>query len=165
MLVVKNSLAARAMPGTRLAAMFDGVAGTGGRLLGQRGHRQPCQGNHAAHRRRQLHRFEARGGVMDGEQLTADEVVAVSKWPSRTEQLSMLCGPDPSPGASWRASLTSVGGALASQIEERGKARKRRTRAGASGRREPRARRPKRGAWPKRGLRRRTQPLRRHVQC
>ena len=42
--------------------------------------------------------FEARGGVMDGERLSAEQVAQVAKWPSRVEQLSMLVGPNPQPG-------------------------------------------------------------------
>jgi hypothetical protein len=36
--------------------------------------------------------FQARGGVMDGEQLTPEKVKEISKWPSREEQLSLLSG-------------------------------------------------------------------------
>ena len=43
---------------------------------------------------------------------------AVSKWPSRTEQLSILAGQILSPGANLASQLTSVGGALASQIKQ-----------------------------------------------
>ena len=64
--------------------------------------------------------FEARGGVMDGECLSAADVERVSKWPSRSEQLSILLGQILSPGANLASQLNSVGGALASQIEQRG---------------------------------------------
>ena len=36
--------------------------------------------------------FVPKGGVMDGQPLAADQVKAVSKWPSRKEQLSILSG-------------------------------------------------------------------------
>ena len=64
--------------------------------------------------------FLARGGVMGGSRLQADEVQAVSKWPSREEQLSLLLGQILSPGANLASQLTSVGGALASQIKQHG---------------------------------------------
>jgi ribosomal protein L10 len=64
--------------------------------------------------------FQARGGVMDGSRLTADQVKDVSKWPSREEQLSILLGQILSPGAKLASQLTSVGGALASQIKQKG---------------------------------------------
>jgi large subunit ribosomal protein L10 len=63
--------------------------------------------------------FQARGGVMDGERLSAQQVELVSKWPSRTEQLSLLLGQILSPGATLAGQLNSVGGALASQIEQK----------------------------------------------
>ena len=58
------------------------------------------------------------GGVMDGEQLSAERVVEVSKWPNRQEQLSLLVGQILSPGASLASQLIAAGGALASQIEK-----------------------------------------------
>ena len=68
--------------------------------------------------------FEARGGVMDGERLTAAQVEQVSKWPSRSEQLSILMGQILSPGAMLASQLNSVGGALASQIEQQAESEK-----------------------------------------
>ena len=56
---------------------------------------------------------------MDGERLTAQQVEAVSKWPSRTEQLSILVGQILSPAANLASQLTSVSGALASQIKQK----------------------------------------------
>jgi large subunit ribosomal protein L10 len=120
LLVVKNSLAARAMLGTPLAGMFDGVAGTAAVCWGSedivslaKEVTRLIAGGHYT-------RFEARGGVMDGEQLSPDQVAAVAKWPSRTEQLSILVGQILSPGAALLSQLGSVGGALASQISQRG---------------------------------------------
>ncbi|HYW78713.1 MAG TPA: 50S ribosomal protein L10, partial [Thermoguttaceae bacterium] len=66
----------------------------------------------------QFEAFEPRGGVMDGEQLTAEQVAEVSKWPSRTEQLSLLLGQILSPGANLVSQLGGPAGALASQIEQ-----------------------------------------------
>ena len=63
--------------------------------------------------------FAAKGGVMDGSKLSADEVIAVSKWPSRTEQLSILMGQILSPGATLSAQLLGPGGQLASQIDQK----------------------------------------------
>ena len=63
--------------------------------------------------------FEPRGGVMDGEHLTADLVKDISKWPNREEQLSSLLGQILSPGANLSAQLLGPGSALASQIEKK----------------------------------------------
>jgi ribosomal protein L10 len=65
--------------------------------------------------------FQARGGVMDGERLTAERVKEISKWPNREEQLSLLLGRILSPGAKLASQLIGPGGALASQIEQKAK--------------------------------------------
>ena len=64
--------------------------------------------------------METRGGVMEGKQLSADEVKQVSKWPSRTEQLSTLVGQILSPGATLSAQLLGPGGKLVSQFKNMG---------------------------------------------
>ncbi|MBN1590634.1 MAG: 50S ribosomal protein L10 [Pirellulales bacterium] len=116
LLVVKNSLAQRATAGSSLAPMFEGLTGTsavcwGGedvvslakevtRLAGSDG----------------LQAFKTRGGVMDGEALTAQQVSEVSKWPNRQEQLSILVGQILGPGAMLAGQLMGPGGALAGQV-------------------------------------------------
>ena len=120
-LVVKNSLAARADGGTPLAPDVRGHRRHGGHLLGRRGHRQPGQGDHPACQERRSSPRSPRGGVMDGEQLTADQVAQVSKWPSRDGAVEPLGGPDPRPGARLASQLIAVGGALASQIAAEGR--------------------------------------------
>ena len=55
--------------------------------------------------------------------LSADEVKAVSKWPSREEQLSILVGQILSPGATLSAQLLGPAAQLASQIEQKGEER------------------------------------------
>ena len=118
--VVKNSTAARATEGTPLAPLFSGVSGTAAICWG---------GEDIVSLAKEITKliqddknkpFEARGGVMDGEQLTGAQVHEVSRWPSRTEQLSILLGQILSPGAMLASQLNSVGGALASQIEQKG---------------------------------------------
>lgn len=63
--------------------------------------------------------FEARGGVLDGERLTAEKVKEISKWPNREEQLSLLLGQILGPGAELSAALLGPGSTLASQIKEK----------------------------------------------
>ena len=120
-LVVKNSLAARATEGGPLAPLFAGLSGTAAVCWG---------GEDIVSLAKEITRlvrddknapFTARGGVIDGEPLTAPQVEQVSKWPSRTEQLSIVLGQILSPGAMLVGQLNSVGGALASQIEEKAK--------------------------------------------
>ncbi len=120
LLMVKNSLAARAMSGTPLANMFDGVGGCTAICWGSEDIVSLAKEITRLIKSDKFKPLEARGGVMDGEQLTAPQVTAVSKWPNRTEQLSMLVGQILSPGARLVSQLTAVGGALASQIEQKG---------------------------------------------
>jgi large subunit ribosomal protein L10 len=120
-LVVKNSLAARAMAGTPLARMFDGVDGSAAVCWGGEDIVSLAKEITRVIANDQYKAFEARGGVMDGEQLRPEQVSEVAKWPSRTEQLSLLLGQVLSPGANLVGQLTSAGGALASQIAERAK--------------------------------------------
>lgn len=63
--------------------------------------------------------FETRGGVMDGEQLSSGRVKDISKWPNRTEQLSLLVGQILGPGSQLSAQLKGPGGKLASQIKKK----------------------------------------------
>ena len=62
--------------------------------------------------KKEFEKFEARGGVMDGDGLTRDRVKEISKWPNRVEQLSILSGQFLSPGANLSAALLGVGGVL-----------------------------------------------------
>ncbi|MBN2216691.1 MAG: 50S ribosomal protein L10 [Pirellulales bacterium] len=119
LLVVKNSLARRAAAGSPLAAMFEGVDGTAAICWG---------GEDIVSLAKEITRlaeasgyeaFQTRGGVMDGEKLTASQVAAVSKWPSRHEQLSLLVGQILGPGATLAAQIIGPGGALGSQIKQK----------------------------------------------
>ena len=71
------------------------------------------------HDDKEFEAFEARGGVMEGEPLTAERVKEISKWPNRQEQLSILSGQILAPGANLSSQLIGPGGALASQIEKK----------------------------------------------
>jgi large subunit ribosomal protein L10 len=119
-LVVKNSLAARATEGTPLAPLFAGLGGTAAVCWGGEDIVSLAKEITSLIKADKYAPFAARGGVMDGEPLTAPQVEQVSKWPSRSEQLSILMGQVLSPGANLASQLCSVGGALASQIAQRG---------------------------------------------
>ena len=120
-LVVKNSLAARAMEGTPMARMFDGVAGSAAICWGGEDIVSLAKEITKIIKIEAFAKFEPRGGVLDGEQISATQVAAVAKWPTRAEQLSLLVGQILAPGANLVSQLTSVGGALASQIAEKAK--------------------------------------------
>jgi large subunit ribosomal protein L10 len=119
-MVVKNSLAARATEGTPLAPLLADLSGTAAICWG---------GEDVVSLAKEITKlakddknapFATRGGVVDGQRMSAAEVEQVSKWPSRAEQLSILLGQILSPGATLVGQLNSVGGALASQISQKG---------------------------------------------
>ena len=118
-LVVKNSMAARATADTPLGPMFEGVNGTSAVCWGAEDIVSLAKEVVALAENPAYKAFEARGGVLDGEQLSADDVKAVSKWPSRQEQLSLLVGQILGPGSQLSGQLIGPGGALASQIEQK----------------------------------------------
>lgn len=118
-LVVKNSMATRAVEGTPLAPMFTELTGTAAICWGAEDIVSLAKEIAKLAKDESFKAFEARGGMMDGERLTAPQVMEVSKWPSRTEQLSILMGQIHSPGATLASQFISIGGALASQIEQK----------------------------------------------
>ena len=119
MFVVKNSLARRATEGTALAPAFEGASGPVAVCFGgddfvslvKEVVRLDKDGE-------KYDKFIASGGVMDGERLDADGVKAVSKWPSREEQVSMLVGQILGPGATLSAALLGPGKTLNSQLKK-----------------------------------------------
>lgn len=118
-MVVKNSLAARAAAGTSLAPMFEGLAGSAAICWGAEDIVALAKEITRLAKDKQFAPFEPRGGVMGGERLNAGQVEQVSKWPSREEQLSLLAGQILGPGGRLAAQLLGPGGALASQIASR----------------------------------------------
>jgi ribosomal protein L10 len=119
LLVVKNSLAKRATEGTPLASAFEGAEGTLAVAWGAEDFISLVKEITKLDKGSEFEAFEARGGVMDGERLTAEKVKAISKWPNRLEQLSILMGQVLSPGAKLQSQLVAPGGALASQIKQK----------------------------------------------
>jgi large subunit ribosomal protein L10 len=120
LLVVRNSLAKRATEGTPLSAAFDGAEGTLAVVFGGEDFISLVKEINRLDQSREYEAFAARGGVMDGERLTAEKVKEISKWPNRLEQLSILSGQILSAGANLSAALLGPGGALASQIKKKG---------------------------------------------
>jgi large subunit ribosomal protein L10 len=120
LVVVKNSLARRATEGTQLAAAFEGSAGNLALVWGASDIVSLAKEVARLAGDKEFAPFTARGGVMDGAHLKAEEVEKVSKWPTREEQISLLLGQILSPGANLASQLLSVGGALASQIKQHG---------------------------------------------
>jgi large subunit ribosomal protein L10 len=120
LIVIKNSLARRATEGTPLAAAFEQMEGSLAVVWGGEDIVSLAKQITALTGDKQWEPFVARGGVMDGSRLTAEQVAQVSKWPSRQEQLSILLGQILSPGATLAAQLIGPAGALASQVKQKG---------------------------------------------
>jgi large subunit ribosomal protein L10 len=120
LLVVKNSLAHRATEGTVLAPAFEGIEGTCAVVWGGEDIVSLAKEIMKLADDKAFEPFSPKGGVMDGKALSADQVKAVSKWPSRTEQLSLLVGQILNPGATLSAQLLGPGRQLASQIKQTG---------------------------------------------
>ena len=121
LVVVRNSLARRATEGTALAPAFEGAEGNNAIVFGGEDFVSLAKEIIELHDDKALEAFEARGGVMDGEKLTADKVKEISKWPNRAEMLSILSGQILGPGATLNAQLLGPGGTLNSQLEQKGK--------------------------------------------
>lgn len=119
LLVVKNSLAQRATEGTELAPAFADIDGTAAVMWGGEDIVALCREAVRVAGEKHFAPFAPRGGVMDGAPLSADDVIDVSKWPTREEQLSKLSGQILGPGASLVAALLGPGRSLASQIKSK----------------------------------------------
>jgi large subunit ribosomal protein L10 len=118
MLVVKRSLASRATDGTRLRPMFENREGSMAIVWGSEDFVSLAKEIAAIDKAKTFEKFEIKGGVMDGDPLSPEQVLAISKWPSRLEQISLLIGQVLSPGSTLSAQLLSPGGKLASQLEK-----------------------------------------------
>lgn len=120
LMVVKNSLASRAVADTPLAAAFDGAtAGSTAICWGASDIVALAKEITKVVEGKKFEPIAPRGGVMDGTKLTAAQVAEVSKWPSREEQLSLLVGQILGPGARLAAQLKGPGGRLVSQIKSK----------------------------------------------
>ena len=119
LLVVKNSLARRATEGTRLAPAFENNAGTMALIWGGEDIISLAKEVISIAENKEFDKFLPKGGVMEGQPLAAEQVKLVSKWPNRTEQLSILSGQILSVGATLSGQLLSAGSKLASQIKKK----------------------------------------------
>ncbi|MCM2373153.1 50S ribosomal protein L10 [Aporhodopirellula aestuarii] len=121
MMVVKNSLARRATEGSTLAPAFEGTRGQVALIWGSSDFvslvKEAVRLDKDAEK---YSKFIATGGVMDGEPLDQEGVKAISKWPSREEQISMLVGQILGPGSTLSAAMLGPGRMLNSQIKSKG---------------------------------------------
>lgn len=121
-MVVKNTLGRMATQGSSLAKAFEGTAGQVAVCWGSSDFVNLAKEVVKLDKDSgKFDKFKATGGVLDGERLSAEQVLAASKWPTREEQISILVGQILSPGANLAGALLGPGGKLASQIEKKGK--------------------------------------------
>ncbi|MEN0111689.1 MAG: 50S ribosomal protein L10 [Planctomycetota bacterium] len=119
MMMIKNSLARRATEGTVLGPAFEGGGGQRSVVWGSEDVVSLAKEVIALADGSDFEKFSAIGGVMDGEALTADEVKAVSKWPSRTEMLSTLMGQVLGPAMTLSGQLLGPARTVAGQIKQK----------------------------------------------
>lgn len=119
LMVVKNSLARRATEGTALAPAFEGCEGSLAVVWGGEDVVSLAKEVMRLAEDKQFQPFAPKGGVMEGNALSSDEVKAVSKWPSREEMLSTISGQILGPGATLSAQLLGPGKLLASQVKQK----------------------------------------------
>lgn len=117
-MVVKNSLARRATADTPLANLFAGVSGSSAVCWGASDIVSLAKEIVRVAKDKAYAKFEILGGVMDGEAFKAAQVVEISKWPSREEQISILIGQIVGVGSKLSSQLLSQGANLASQIKQ-----------------------------------------------
>jgi ribosomal protein L10 len=120
LMVVRNSLVRRATEGTRLAAAMHQMDGNLAFVWGGDDFISLAKEVTRLNDSKDFAVFQTRGGVMDGEHLTAERVKEISKWPSRQEQLSLLSGQILGVGAELVGAILGPSAALASQIKQKG---------------------------------------------
>lgn len=118
-LVVKNNLARRAAAGTSLAPAFEGISGSAAVVWGAEDFVSLVKEVVEVDSSEKFKNFKPLGGVLDGEQLSAEKLKEISKWPSRQEQLSLLVGQILGPGSTLAAQLVGPAGTLAGQIKSK----------------------------------------------
>ena len=119
LLVVKNSLARQATEGTALAKAFDDCDGSLAIVWGAEDFVSLAKELVDVHKKPEFEKCQARGGVMEGEKLTAEKVKEISKWPNRAGQISIVLGQALSPGSKLLSQITSPGGKLLSQVKKK----------------------------------------------
>jgi large subunit ribosomal protein L10 len=119
LLVIKNSLAKRATEGTPLAKAFDECEGSFAVVWGAEDFVSLAKELVEIHKKPEFEKCTAKGGVMEGERLTAEKIKEISKWPNRAGQISILLGQILAPGSKLLSQLKGPGGKLLSQVKKK----------------------------------------------
>lgn len=118
MLVVKRSLANRASDETPLRNLFAAKQGSVSVIWGCEDFVSLAKEISAIVKSGEFSDFELKGGVMDGDLLSPEQVLEISKWPNREEQIALLVGQILSPGSNLSSQLLGAGSMLAGQIKK-----------------------------------------------
>ena len=118
LMVVKRSLGAMATEGTSLRPAFENQTGSLAVIWGCEDFVSLVRTVTKLADSGAFSKLEVKGGVMDGEALTAEQVKKVSKWPSRQEQISILVGQILSPGATLSGQLVGPARKIAGQVKK-----------------------------------------------
>lgn len=119
LLVVKNSLARRALTGSKMDGLFTKeMAGSTAVCWGMADIVSLAKEIVKIGKEKSNAKMQFVGGILDGEAFSADMVVQISKWPSREEQISIVLGQIVGVGAGLSSQLLSCGASLASQIKQ-----------------------------------------------
>ncbi|GIX00110.1 MAG: 50S ribosomal protein L10 [Pirellulaceae bacterium] len=118
LLVVKRSLAKRATEGGRLQPLFEKKQGPVAVVWGCEDFVSLAKVVVEIVKSGEFPKLELKGGVMDGDLLTAEQVFEVSKWPNREEQIALLVGQILGPGANLVAQILGPGRTVAGQIKK-----------------------------------------------
>ena len=117
--LVKNSLARRATAESPLAPAFEKSEGMLAIAWGGEDFVDLAKELDRLTGVKDFEGFECRGGALDGARLDAADVKRVAKWPTRSEQLSLLSGQISSLAGRLAGQIVAAGGVLAGQIKSR----------------------------------------------
>jgi len=118
LMVVKRTMVARATEGTSLRPAFDNPSGSLAVIWGCEDFVSLVRNVTKMADSGRFSKLEIKGGVMDGEAMSADQVKKVAKWPSRQEQISMLVGQILSPGSTLSGQLVGPARKIAGQVKK-----------------------------------------------
>ena len=118
LIVVKSSLAKRATEGTPLHAAFDDMEGSLAVMWGGEDFVSLVKEVTKLDKAADFDAFAAKGGVLDGEHLSAERVQEISKWPSREELVAIVAGQAIGIGSEVAGQLIAPAEQIASQIEK-----------------------------------------------
>ena len=118
LMVVKRTLASMATDGSSLRPAFDNQAGSIAVIWGGEDFVSLVKTVTGLVDSGQFPKLEIKGGVMDGESMTAEKVKEVAKWPNRQEQIALLLGQILSPGSTLSGQLVGPARKIAGQVKK-----------------------------------------------